>query len=83
MRTVVLALVALVVPAVHAGTPVSGFTDDPVISGLSQPTAAAFLPDGRMLVTLKGGDLLRVDAGVATTLTTIPVCTGSEMGLLG
>jgi glucose/arabinose dehydrogenase len=70
-------------PAVRAGTPISGFTDAPVITGLSQPTAEAFLPDGRLLVTLKGGDLLRVDGGVKTTLTSIPVCTDSEMGLLG
>ncbi|HLY36599.1 MAG TPA: PQQ-dependent sugar dehydrogenase [Candidatus Binatia bacterium] len=69
--------------AARAGTPVAGFDDTSVIASLNQPTAIAFLPDGRMLVTQKGGALLRVDSGVATTLTTIPVCSGSEMGLLG
>jgi glucose/arabinose dehydrogenase len=31
----------------------------------------------------KGGALLRVDSGVPTLLTTLTVCPGSEMGLLG
>ncbi len=66
-----------------AGTPATGFTDTPVVSGLSEPTALAFLPDGRMLVTQKGGELLVVAGGVATPAGTIPVCTASEMGLLG
>ena len=84
MRFLRVALLLLVVSsAARAGTPVAGFADTAVITSLSNPTALAFLPDGRMLVTLKGGDLLRVDAGVATMLTTIPVCTGAEMGLLG
>jgi len=54
-----------------------------VASGLSVPTAVAFLPDGRMLVTEKGGALKLVQGGSATTLTTLDVCTASEMGLLG
>jgi glucose/arabinose dehydrogenase len=69
--------------SVRAGTPIAGFTDDPVVTGLSSPTAIAFLPDGRMLVTEKGGALKIVDGGVASTLVSIPVCSGSEMGLLG
>jgi glucose/arabinose dehydrogenase len=85
MRSI--ALVATLVIALpvlaRAGTPEPGFTDTLVIGSLSQPTALAFLPDGRMLVTEKGGDLVRVDGGVPTTLATIPVCAGSEMGLLG
>ncbi len=66
-----------------AGTPVAGFTDTAVVAGLTAPTAVAFLPDGRMLVTQKAGALRLVENGVATTLLTIPVCPGSEMGLLG
>jgi len=77
-------VILLLAPFVaRAGTPVAGFDDTSVIAGLNQPTAIPFLPDGRMLVTQKGGALLRVDSGVATTLATIPVCSGSEMGLLG
>lgn len=67
----------------HGGTPIAGYTDDAVATGLSSPTAIAFLPDGRLLVTEKGGALKLVDGGVASTLVTIPVCSGSEMGLLG
>jgi glucose/arabinose dehydrogenase len=80
-------------PAANAGTPaVSGFTDTLFAGGFTQPTAIAFLPDGRMLVTEKGSggttnagsaNLKLVNNGTVTTLTTIPVCTGSEMGLLG
>jgi len=60
-----------------------GFTRTTVASSLSLPTALAFLPDGRMLVTTKAGQLVRVDAGIRTTLGNIQVCSGSEMGLLG
>lgn len=81
-------------PAAQAGTPaVTGFSDTLVASGLAAPTAIALLPDGRMLVTEKGSGgtmtagsaaLKLINGGVVTTLTsTIPVCTGSEMGLLG
>jgi glucose/arabinose dehydrogenase len=70
-------------PAAHAGTPPSTFSDNAVVTGLNAPTAIAFLPDGRMLVTEKGGALKLVSGGSVTTLVTIPVCTASEMGLLG
>ena len=32
-----------------------GFFDTPYVTGLSHPTAIAFLPDGRLLITEKGG----------------------------
>jgi glucose/arabinose dehydrogenase len=77
-------LVALACPgAASAGTPVAGFQDDAIATGLNQPLGLAFLPDQRMLVVEKGGRLLLADGQSVTTLTTIPVCTGSEMGLLG
>jgi glucose/arabinose dehydrogenase len=78
----VLSFFAFASPA-HAGTPAAGFTDTLVASGFSQPTAIAFLPDSRMLVTEKGGALKLVNVGATTTLTTIPVCSAAEMGLLG
>ena len=80
--TIALALAALAGTA-RAGTPISGFDDTSVVGGLNQPTAIAFLPDGRLLVAQKTGALRLVESGVATTLVDIPVCTGSEMGLLG
>ncbi|HLK11338.1 MAG TPA: PQQ-dependent sugar dehydrogenase [Candidatus Binatia bacterium] len=74
----------------RAGTPAPGFTDTPYVTGLSNPTAIAFLPDGRLLVAEKGGfggaadaALKLFAAGSTTTLVTIPVCTDAEMGLLG
>jgi glucose/arabinose dehydrogenase len=79
---VVLMSLALVPPA-RAGTPPPNFNDTVVASGLSSPTAIAFLPDGRLLLTEKGGALKLLSGGSATTLVTIPVCTDSEMGLLG
>jgi glucose/arabinose dehydrogenase len=78
----ILALLALA-PAAHAGTPAPGFNDQLVTSGLTQPTAIAFLPGGRLLVTEKGGRLVLVKGATTATLTNIPVCTASEMGLLG
>jgi glucose/arabinose dehydrogenase len=81
------------VPAARAGTPQeTGFTDTLVAGGFATPTAIAFLPDGRILVTEKGSGgtttagsaaLKMIKGQTVSTLTTIPVCTSSEMGLLG
>jgi glucose/arabinose dehydrogenase len=68
----------------RAGTPPAGFTDTAVVTGLGAPTAIAFLPDGRLLTTEQGGRLGILNGGTTTdTLATIPVCSDSEMGLLG
>ena len=81
---VVTATVVILLSAVPASaTPPANFSEQTVVSGLSSPTAIAFLPDRRMLVTEKGGALKLVQNGTATLLTTLPVCTASEMGLLG
>ena len=74
---------ALAVPGAGAAPVSAGYSEQVVASGLTSPTAIAFLPDRRMLVTEKDGALKLVDGGTVTTLTTIPVCTASEMGLLG
>ena len=73
----------LLAAAPASATPPAAFSEQVVASGLTSPTAVAFLPDRRMLVTEKGGALKLVQNGTATTLTTLPVCTASEMGLLG
>ncbi len=85
MRTaLVLLAILLAAPTIgHAGTPAPGFDDTLFMGSLSQPTAVAFLPDGRMLITEKGGDLVLTDGVTTTTLISIGVCAGSEMGLLG
>ncbi|TQF13828.1 PKD domain-containing protein [Myxococcus llanfairpwllgwyngyllgogerychwyrndrobwllllantysiliogogogochensis] len=60
---------------------------DALVTAVSQPTALAFTPDGRLLITTQGGQL-RVFAGgvlVATPALNLAarLCTNSERGLLG
>jgi glucose/arabinose dehydrogenase len=69
--------------AASAGTPISGFQETVFQGGLSGPTAIAFLPDGRMLITEQGGALKLSNGTSVSTLITIPVCSAVEMGLLG
>src|SRR5262249_53750032 len=77
-----LATLALAASA-HASLQVPGFEVTTFQGGLSAPTAIAFLPDGRMLITEKGGALKLSDGTSASTLITLGVCSDSEMGLLG
>ena len=56
------------------------------LGSLSEPTGVAFLPTGRLLAIQKGGALkvqTAVGATTSSTLTTLGVCSGGEMGLLG
>jgi glucose/arabinose dehydrogenase len=72
--------------AARAATP-TGFTDSLVVGGLENPTAVAFVPDGRVLVTAQGGQLRVVQNGQLVAQPAIAfggrVCTNSERGLLG
>ena len=85
MVAVLIGLSLGIAPSASAAVP-SGFTDVPVF-GLSAPTAIAFTPDGRMLITTQGGQLRVATAAgalLATPAATTPnVCTDSERGLLG
>lgn len=58
--------------------------DDEFIVGISEPTAMAFLPDGRVLVTERSGQLvLRRPDGTLSTAATFEVNSGpGEQGLL-
>ena len=47
-----------------AATLPGGFTEDLIASGLSEPTAFTFLPDGRVLITEKAGLVRLVKNGV-------------------
>jgi glucose/arabinose dehydrogenase len=86
-----LALLALLVArTAAAGTPAPGFVETTAVQGLTVPTAIAFLPDGRFLVTQQSGELILVSGGVASTLASVPVCFSTfdpsfqtETGLLG
>ena len=53
-----------------AGTVPSGFTDSVVYSGLTQPTAIAFAPDGHVFVAEKSG-IIKVFASVSSTTPTV------------
>ena len=94
MRTslvvVSLAVALALAGTLHAGTPAPGYTDTAYVTGLSTPTAIAFLPNGNLVITEKGGfsgaqnaAVKLFDGSTTTSLGTIPVCAGSEMGLLG
>lgn len=69
----------------QAATVPAGFTDETFVSGLSNPTAMAFAPDGRLFVCQQGGQLRVIKNGalLATSFLTVPVSSSGERGLLG
>lgn len=81
-----LAVVAPSPPAGAAPTLPSGFTDE-LVAMVDSPTAVAFLPDGRLLVTTQPGQLrvIQNDALVAGNALDLSgkLCSNSERGLLG
>ncbi|NJN64332.1 MAG: PQQ-dependent sugar dehydrogenase [Acidobacteria bacterium] len=62
-----------------------GFRLEPILTGLNQPTSLAGTPDGRILITERGGTLRAVEHGrlVAAPLCTLNVATSGDAGLLG
>jgi glucose/arabinose dehydrogenase len=75
------------VTSAHAATLLpTGFTDQLIANGLSLPTAFAFLPDGRVLVTEQLTGNIRLIVGgttVAAPVATVSaLTTGDERGLL-
>lgn len=81
--TAALAL-SVALPAAAATLP-AGFTETRIVTGLSNPTAMAFAPDGRLFVCLQGGQLRVVKNGalLATPFLTVNVSSSGERGLLG
>lgn len=69
----------------NAATVPPGFTDSLVASGLSNPTAMAIAPDGRIFVCQQGGALRVIKNGVLlpTPFLTVTVDPSGERGLLG
>ncbi|WP_231505308.1 PQQ-dependent sugar dehydrogenase [Cellulomonas sp. URHE0023] len=70
-----------------AGAVISGFSDT-LVASVSSPTALAFMPDGRILITEKGGRLrVRTAAGAVLPTAALDlssrICDSSERGLLG
>jgi len=80
-------LVALLLASPLFAIVPAGFSDV-LVTGIGAPTAIAFTPDGRLLITTQGGTLRVVENGalVATPAITFGgtvLCTNSERGLLG
>jgi glucose/arabinose dehydrogenase len=63
----------------------SGFVDEVFAGGLSNPTAMAFAPDGRLFVCQQGGALRVIKNGqlLATPFLNVTVSSVGERGLLG
>ncbi len=78
-----LATLTLAASASAGNLPISGFQETVFQGGLSRPTAIAFLPDGRLLITEKGGALKLSDGTSVSTLITSRCAAHVEMGLLG
>jgi glucose/arabinose dehydrogenase len=68
-----------------AATVPTGFVDETFVSGLANPTAMEFAPDGRLFVTEQGGQLRVIKNGVLlpTPFLTVTVDSSGERGLLG
>ena len=81
----VLSLVIAGARSVNGATVPTGFTDTLVANGLTNPTAMAFAPDGRIFVCQQGGALRVIKNGVLlpTPFLTVTVNSQGERGLLG
>jgi glucose/arabinose dehydrogenase len=68
-----------------AATVPTGFTDSLVVSGLTDPTAMALAPDGRIFVCQQGGALRVIKNGalLPTPFLTVTTTSAGERGLLG
>ena len=78
------AVAALVFP-VLAATLNPGFTETIIASGLSNPTAMAFTPDGRLFVCQQAGQLRVIENNqlLPTPFVSLTVNSSGERGLLG
>ena len=81
-----LVLVLLLAVPVMAAVP-AGFSDT-LVTNIGGPTALAFTPDGRLLVSRQAGSLHVIQNGTllatpAITFGSTTICSNSERGLLG
>lgn len=91
MKKYVLALYTLLASLAVSCSPVAAQTYAPsfgqvlVTNGISNPTAMAFAPDGRIFVAQQGGSLrvVKNNALLATPFVTLTVSSDGERGLIG
>lgn len=87
VRSIILGLAAilLVYHQSFAATLPSGFSETRIAAGLTDPTAMAFAPDGRLFVCLQGGQLRLIKDGALLDqpFLTVTVDATGERGLLG
>src|ERR1041385_8841185 len=89
MKSLICVLTSLLciasVRVTNAATVPTGFTDSVVIAGLTDPTAMALAPDGRIFVCEQRGTLRVIKNGVllSTPFLTVTVDSNGERGLLG
>src|SRR6266545_5482326 len=70
---------------VRAATLPINFSESQIASGMTNPTAMAFAPDGRLFVCQQGGQLRVIKNGalLTTPFVTLTVDSAGERGLLG
>ena len=82
----ILLLLVGLVPGAALAAPPAGF-EDSVVATVAAPTALAFTPDGRLLITTQPGRLYIVQNDTLVTTPALDLagvlCTNSERGLLG
>lgn len=85
MRTAAVLATLLLCAFAGAATLPSGFSETTIASGLSNPTAMAMAPDGRIFVCQQGGALrvVKNDTLLAAPFVTLTVDSTGERGLLG
>ncbi|HEU4931641.1 MAG TPA: PQQ-dependent sugar dehydrogenase [Pyrinomonadaceae bacterium] len=81
----VLSIAAFTAQVAIAATVPAGFTDSVVASGLTNPSAMALAPDGRIFVCQQNGALRVIKNGalLPTPFLTVTVDSSGERGLLG
>jgi glucose/arabinose dehydrogenase len=81
----VLAVIILPAVKINAATLPTDFTETQLAAGLTNPTAMALAPDGRLFVCQQGGQLRVVKDGalLATPFVSLTVSSTGERGLLG
>jgi glucose/arabinose dehydrogenase len=86
LRTAAFALVLMVAAREAVAVVPAGF-EDTLVANVASPTALAFTPDGRLLITTQPGQLRIVSGGALLPTAALnlagSICTNSERGLLG